>query len=407
MPHVLEGVTVPAKSRASAASEVGDRYFAAVAARDIEAMLACWAPDGIEIISGERIGLPDGLRDYFGQVFGAFPDLTFTVVDTIVHADRYVCRYRLTGTFAGPSSFQGMAPNGARIELEGCDVLQVRDGLIARNDAFLDGMQIARGLGVLPPQESVQQARLNRLFNLRTRLSTWAMVSQPRAVADDVWLVRGGFPAKTFNVYLLRDGAGVALFDAGIHAMTRGLSAIGARMGGITRVILGHGHHDHRGAAPGLGAPIHCHPAEVPLVEGNGGWDTFDFSKLNLLGRFLMPRLLRSWDGGPAPVAGTLSEDDEVLGFRVVHIPGHSPGQIALFRESDRLALTTDCFYTLDPQTTRKGPPRLPHAAFTPDEAAARASIRKLAALEPRQAWPGHAEPVTGDVRSQLEVAAA
>ena len=174
---------MPAKSRASAATEVGDRYFAAVAARDIEAMLACWAPDGIEIISGQRIGLPDGLRDYFGQVFGAFPDLTFTVVDTIVRADRYVCRYRLTGTFAGPSSFQGMAPNGARIELEGCDVLQVRDGLIARNDAFLDGMQIARGLGVPPPQESVQQARLNRLFNLRTRLSTWAMVSQPRAVA--------------------------------------------------------------------------------------------------------------------------------------------------------------------------------------------------------------------------------
>jgi glyoxylase-like metal-dependent hydrolase (beta-lactamase superfamily II)/predicted ester cyclase len=398
---------VPARSTVSAATEVGERYFAAVAARDIDAMLACWAPDGVEIISGERISLPDGFRDYFGQVFGAFPDLTLTVLDTIVRRDRFVCRYRLTGTFAGPVNFQGMAPNGARISFEGCDVLQIRDGTICRNDAFVDGMQMARGLGVLPPEDSVQQERLTKFFNLRTRLATWAMVSRPQAVADGVWVVRGGFPVKSFNVYLLRDGEGVALFDAGIHAMTRGLAAIGARMGGITRVILGHGHHDHRGAAPGLGAPVLCHPAEVPVVEGDGGWATFDFSKLNPLGRFLMPRLLRSWDGGPVEVAGTLSEDDDVLGFRVLHIPGHSPGQIALFRESDRLALTTDCFYTLDPQTTRKGPPRLPHAAFTPDPETARASIRKVAALAPREAWPGHAEPVTGDVRSQLEAAAA
>ena len=32
--------------------------------------------------------------------------------------------------------------------------------------------------------------------------------------------------------------------------------------------------------------------------------------------------------------------------------------------------------------------------------------MRKLAALEPAAAWPGHAKPVTGDVRAQLERAA-
>jgi hypothetical protein len=35
-----------------------------------------------------------------------------------------------------------------------------------------------------------------------------------------------------------------------------------------------------------------------------------------------------------------------------------------------------------------------------------RASVRKIAALEPVTAWPGHADPVTGDVRAQLEAAA-
>ena len=50
--------------------------------------------------------------------------------------------------------------------------------------------------------------------------------------------------------------------------------------------------------------------------------------------------------------------------------------------------------------------PRLPHPAFNLDTEQARASVRKLAALEPAAAWPGHASPVTGDVRAQLERAA-
>ena len=57
------------------------------------------------------------------------------------------------------------------------------------------------------------------------------------------------------------------------------------------------------------------------------------------------------WDGGPVEIAGTVDEGDDVSGFRVVHLPGHAPGLIALFRESDRLALTSDCFYVIDPET--------------------------------------------------------
>ena len=119
-----------------------------------------------------------------------------------------------------------------------------------------------------------------------------------------------------------------------------------------------------------------------------------------------MPRMLKMWDGGPVKIAGTVAEGDEVAGFKVVHLPGHAPGLIGLWRESDRLALVSDCFYTLDPETGRKGHARVPLAAFNQDTEQARASIRKLAALEPAAAWPGHADPVTGDVKAQLEHAA-
>jgi glyoxylase-like metal-dependent hydrolase (beta-lactamase superfamily II) len=102
-----------------------------------------------------------------------------------------------------------------------------------------------------------------------------------------------------------------------------------------------------------------------------------------------------------------VTEGDEIAGFRVIHLPGHAPGMIGLWRESDRVALTSDCFYTLDPQTGLKGRARVPHAAFNEDTEQARASMLKLAALEPAAAWPGHADPLRGDVKGLLETAAA
>ena len=74
-------------------------------------------------------------------------------------------------------------------------------------------------------------------------------------------------------------------------------------------------------------------------------------------------------------IAGTVDEGDDVAGFEVVHIPGHAPGMIALFRESDRVALTSDCFYTLDIGTGRHGAARLPSAGFNLDTEQARASM--------------------------------
>jgi len=228
-------------------------------------------------------------------------------------------------------------------------------------------------------------------------------------IARGVWLMRGGLPKRTMNVYLLEEDGGVTIFDAGIQEMAKPLRQVAERMGGLERVVLGHSHADHRGAAPELGAPVFCHPDEVPDAEGDGGYRYFDLTKLeSAVMRRAYPFLLREWDGGPVRVAGTVDEGDEVAGFEVKHFPGHAPGLIGLWREQDRLALVSDTLYTLDPDSpfSPYGAPRLPHAAFTPARAQATESLRKLAALEPREAWAGHADPVTGDVRRQLEYAA-
>jgi len=78
----------------------------------------------------------------------------------------------------------------------------------AHIDAYTDGATIARQLGVLPPQGSPAEAGMTRAFNVKTRVET-RLSGKLEDVAEGVWLLRGGFPGKTMNVYFVRDGNGV------------------------------------------------------------------------------------------------------------------------------------------------------------------------------------------------------
>jgi hydroxyacylglutathione hydrolase len=389
------------------AEAVTRRYFEAIDARDLDAAVSLWAEGGREYVRGRvDVLAPEGVREFIGELMAAVPDLHMQVVSTTTEEDRCGVHWRLAGTFAGPGHFGGIAPTGNPIVLEGFDLITVRDGLIQSNDAFTDSMTFARQIGMMPPQGSTAEARMTAAFNAKTRLADSLGAGEAKLVAEGVWVVQGQ-PGRC-NVYLIEDEGGVTLFDAGARTMTRAVASAGARLGGIRRVVLGHGHTDHRGVAPALDVPVLCHREEVQDAEGSGG---FRYWPEGLRG---LPTPLRqahrlmhrfAWDAGPVKIADTLAEGDEVAGFRVIELPGHAPGMIGLWRESDRLALSSDCFYTLD-LWGRSCEPRLPAELYNYDTEQARASIRKLAALEPAAAWPGHAKPATGDVRAQLERAA-
>jgi glyoxylase-like metal-dependent hydrolase (beta-lactamase superfamily II)/predicted ester cyclase len=386
---------------------VARRYFEAISAHDVEAAVGMWAVGGREHVRGQvDVLAPEGVREFIGGLLAAVPDLRFEVVSTTTEGERCGVQWRLEGTFAGPADFAGIAPTGTRVALEGFDLLTIRDGLIQSNDAFSDSMEFARQIGMMPAQGSTAEQGMLGAFNARTRLASRFEAGEAGMIAEGVWLVQGQ-PGRC-NVFLIEDEGGVTLFDAGARTMTRAVGREAARRGGIRRVVLGHGHTDHRGTAPSLGAPVLCHVDEVEDAEGSGGFRYWGEGLQRL--PFAMRQIHRllhrfAWDGGPVPIAGTLKEGDEVAGFQVVHIPGHAPGQIALWRESDRLALVSDCFYTLD-MWGRDSAPHVPDPAYNYDTGQAVESMRKIARLEPLAAWPGHAGPVTGDVRSQLEHAA-
>jgi glyoxylase-like metal-dependent hydrolase (beta-lactamase superfamily II) len=165
----------------------------------------------------------------------------------------------------------------------------------------------------------------------------------------------------------------------------------------VTAIVLTHAHPDHQGCAKKLcnrfQVPLVCHEADVdsaegraPLVRQNAAWE--------LIGNL-------AWAGPRSPVARQLHEGDRVAGFTVYHLPGHTPGQIALLRESDRVAIVGDVLnsndYLMGFFTLLREPPRV----FSLNPAQNRDSIRRLVSLKPSLICTGHGPPVCDMARFQ------
>jgi predicted ester cyclase len=304
---------------------VARRYFEAIAARDVDAAVALWAVGGREYVRGQvDVLAPEGVREFIGGLIEAMPDMKMEVVETTTEGERCAVRWTLTGTFAGPGALNGVAATGNPLKLEGVDVLTVRDGLVQANDAFSDGLEVARQIGLMPLQDTPLEQGLRGVFNTKTKL-TGMSVPDAKLVAEGVWVVQGQ-PGRC-NVYLIEDAevGGVTMYDAGARTMVRAVASAGAKLGGIKRIVLGHGHTDHRGSAPALGVPVLCHPNEVQDAEGSGGFRYWpkDLAPLPTPQRQIHRAMHRwAWDAGPVKISGTLSEGDEVAGFKVIERPG-------------------------------------------------------------------------------------
>ncbi len=207
-----------------------------------------------------------------------------------------------------------------------------------------------------------------------------------KSLAEDVEQL-GGFPPNAVNTYL----AGGVLFDSGTK--TRGPSILGELAGRPVHThALTHGHADHQGSSAlicrSLNIPFACGAIEADaLASGAIG----PLSPANRFAQFVARNL-----AGPAcPVARRLVEGDEVAGFRVVDAPGHSPGHIVYWRESDRVLILGDVLTNMNLFTLMTGLHE-PPSFFTVDPARNRRSARRLVELgiEPALVCFGHGPPL-------------
>ena len=216
-----------------------------------------------------------------------------------------------------------------------------------------------------------------------------------RLVADGVYLLNGFPPGvNAVNVYLVDD----VLVDAGWPwSAGRVLRQIETRS--VSTHVLTHAHADHVGGSSKvkekLGVPLWC-PAEDVRAAENG--EPARAPHQNSPVRKIIP------DPPAVKVDRALNEGDEVAGFKVLDVPGHSPGHIAYWRESDRTLIAGDVCFNLHPLTGIPGL-REPPDVLTYDPALNREAIRKVAELEPRLTLFGHGPPLR-DTRKLVDLAA-
>jgi steroid delta-isomerase-like uncharacterized protein len=166
---MAETATKPKRTRKKGAKTIAREYFEAVGRQDLDAMESYYRPGGRGRIHGVvELELPGNYRQWFGDLFRAFPDLDFEIVDIAASGDRAAVRWRARATFSGDAKFEGLTPNGQRVEIEGCDMLSIEDGKIVENNAYTNWAQLGQQLGVLPPHGSFGEKAVTGLVNART-----------------------------------------------------------------------------------------------------------------------------------------------------------------------------------------------------------------------------------------------
>lgn len=96
-------------------------------------------------------GLPpgrEGLKLQLGVFYGAFPDLTSTVLDLVAEGDRAVARWSSTVTHTG--DFLGIPPTGRQGIMTGTAIVRIADGLIAEHWSNSDDLGLMKSLGIIP-----------------------------------------------------------------------------------------------------------------------------------------------------------------------------------------------------------------------------------------------------------------
>lgn len=130
-----------------------DRYVELYNAGDLDGVMDLYADDAVQ-------GMPDGtfegrsaIRERLAMELEACPDVTHTVNSFIEQGDTFADEWTFAGTQSGPFRLPDgseLPPTGRRVEVNGMEVVKVRDGKIVVNTLYYDLLAVMTQFGVVP-----------------------------------------------------------------------------------------------------------------------------------------------------------------------------------------------------------------------------------------------------------------
>jgi glyoxylase-like metal-dependent hydrolase (beta-lactamase superfamily II) len=222
-----------------------------------------------------------------------------------------------------------------------------------------------------------------------------------RQIVPGIWAIDG---LKMGRSYLIADREGLTLIDSSspdvAERIIAAIESIGRKPEELRTIVATHYHFDHTGNAGALrertGAKIIAHADDKPYIEGEKPWGTerrenaWERLGERMLGHphYTLPLDDVVREGDVIPAAG---------GLRVIHGPGHTPGEIALLAAEHRVLFAGDTFMNIVGL-------RLPAGGSTHDMAQAKQTIGRLAELDFDHALPGHGAPVLSRASEKLRM---
>jgi glyoxylase-like metal-dependent hydrolase (beta-lactamase superfamily II) len=221
--------------------------------------------------------------------------------------------------------------------------------------------------------------------------------------------------SDTVNSYLVVDGDGVTIIDAGLPRYWKLLAGELARLGltldDVRALILTHGDTDHIGFAARLhrekGIAAYLNPADagrarLEVKKPSRGWGPV---KAGALAGFLW---YSARQGGlrirPAAELRP-AEDGQVLDVpgtpRIIHVPGHTPGSIAVHVPAVDALFIGDTMTTRNVLTGVTGPKPAP---FTLEPEQALASLGRISEVDATWVLPGHGPAWDGGVAEAVRL---
>lgn len=207
-------------------------------------------------------------------------------------------------------------------------------------------------------------------------------------IEDGLYRVDG---VRGANAYLLEQPDGLTLIDAGMPGSTSRIidfiQSLGHEASDLHDIVITHSDLDHIGNVDDLrrltGARISIAAEDAPVLRGEPS-PKIRRGLLDVVFKILLAVMKPK----PAEPDVLLADGDVVAGLRVMSVPGHTPGSIALVRE-DGVVFSGDTLLG-GPDGHLLGP----HERLSLDIEMARASAEQLKALSPRLVLPGHGGPV-------------
>ena len=207
-------------------------------------------------------------------------------------------------------------------------------------------------------------------------------------------------------------GGSWVLVDAGMPKSGDEIIKVAEERFGVdnppSAIVLTHGHFDHVGSIVDLilewNVPVYAHLMEFPFLTGEQAYPEPDTS----VEGGMLAKISSFYPNEPVNIQEALQmlpPDGTVPnlpGWEWIHVPGHSPGQVAFFRKEDRLLISGDAFVTVQQDSMYKvlvqkkelcGPP----VYLTTNWEEAYQSVKRLAGLDPNTAITGHGTAMEGE----------